>query len=126
MLPVEPARGSQNRQGREACRPAPLTAAPATQPVALPPTQPATRPAALAPGSGDHRPAFALLVDEAARSRCLVAGAGEAQDIRRESDGWIELGSVLADLDRIRRELSGAVGPTPVGDGLPPATAPRD
>ncbi|CAA9542051.1 MAG: hypothetical protein AVDCRST_MAG59-919 [uncultured Thermomicrobiales bacterium] len=78
-------------------------------------------PAALAPGSGDHRPAFALLVDEAARSRCLVAGAGEAQDIRRESDGWIELGSVLADLDRIRRELAEVVAAPPLdGAPLPP------
>ncbi len=81
-------------------------------------------PAAVGVGDGDRDASFALRADEAARTRSAVAASREAAEVCREPDEWVRLGSVLADLDRIRRELAGAVDSPPMDAPLPPPLAP--
>jgi len=75
-------------------------------------------PTALEAGPGSHLArAFETQAEEASRLRNAIAANPEAVSLGSATQEWVQLGSVLADLDRIRRELSGAVA-------LPMGTAP--
>lgn len=77
------------------------------------------------PGEPDE--AFASALREAAQLRAAVADDPGAMRLGDRSGEWVQLGSVLADLDRIRRELETAAAAAPGSSGPPPPpTAPTD
>lgn len=80
-------------------------------------------PAAMAAASGSPPAAFPAAQAECASARerlgAFPAPTGDG------SSEWIDLGSVLVDLDRIRRELAAAVA-SPATAAVLPATAPSD
>jgi uncharacterized membrane protein YgaE (UPF0421/DUF939 family) len=69
---------------------------------------------------------FTAALRDAAALRAAVGGDQDAITMPSRSPEWVQLGSVLADLDRIRRELEEAAGVAAVPDRLPPPTAPND
>ena len=81
-------------------------------------------PAAVIADDGQGGGGFAALANEAGRARSAVAVSDEAAGVCRTADDWIGLGSVLADLDRIRRELAEVVAAPPLDGAPPPPLAP--
>jgi uncharacterized membrane protein YgaE (UPF0421/DUF939 family) len=70
--------------------------------------------------------AFTSALREAATFRRAVEKDAEAVSMPVRSTEWVQLGSVLADLDRIRRELQAVADVGDIPDRLPPSTAPYD
>ncbi len=68
---------------------------------------------------------FGRQVAVAAGHRAKLGSDPDVTALVAATDSWVPLGSILADLDRIRRELAGAVD-NRYAMPVPPATAPSD
>ncbi|MGI9253909.1 MAG: FUSC family protein [Thermomicrobiales bacterium] len=83
-------------------------------------------PEAMAAATGAVPSSYTDALADSARLRTLVATDGEAMSLPSRSGEWVQLGSVLADLDRIRRELQSSIEVNVAPAPLPPPTAPYD